>query len=281
MPGPFIQRLRDYYLEVAAVLRGEANAASVFPNPTDVGVSREQVYAEFLRQHAPSKCNVFFGGFLFGEDGSESGQLDVLVTTDTTPRFDFYNRDGHGKSFSPVEGALGVASIKSTLNKNELEDALGGIAAIPPTSSLDRRVTLGVSIKDYDDWPYKIIYASDGISPQTLMVHLNNFYAQHPDVPLGRRPNVIHVSGQYVVFRLIAGMSVWEVNQGKEEKPTVGAFHLFTRDPDIQGILWVLNGLQQRATASNHILYSYGEIINQVNGLPPRKEAQPEDGQGR
>ena len=160
MAGPFYQRLRDYYLNVAAVLRGEARAASIFPNTTDIGMSREQVYAEFLRQHAPSKCNVIFGGFLFGEDGSESGQLDVLVTTDTTPRFNFHNKDGHGKSFSPVEGTLGVASIKSMLNKNELEDALSGIAAIPPSASLEGRVSFALSIKNYDDWPYKIIYAS-------------------------------------------------------------------------------------------------------------------------
>jgi len=117
MAGTFFHRLRSYYLEVASVLRGEAKAASVFPNATDVGMARERIYAEFLRQHAPSKCNVFFGGFLFGEDGSESGQLDVLVATDTTPRFNLNNEDGAGKSFSPVDGTLGVASIKSTLDK--------------------------------------------------------------------------------------------------------------------------------------------------------------------
>jgi hypothetical protein len=278
MSGPFFQRLRDYYLSVAAVLRGEANVASIFPNPTDIGVSREQVYAEFLRQHAPSKCNVFFGGFLFGEDGTESGQLDVLVTTDTTPRFDFHNKDGHGKSFSPVEGTLGVASIKSMLTKKELEDALVGIAAIPPTSSLEHRVSFTISIKNYDDWPYKVIYASDGISPQSLMDHLSDFYARHPSVPVGRRPNVIHVSGKYVIFRVIAGMTVWNADKQAEETPEIGAFRLFTRDPDIQGILWVLDALQQRATASTHILYSYSEIMNQVNGLPPRKEAQPKGG---
>ena len=131
MAGQFFQRLRAYYSDLAAVLRGEAKAASIFPNTTDIGMSRERVYAEFLKQHAPSKCKVFFGGFLFGEDGSESAQLDVLVTTDTTPRFNFNNKDGQGNSFSPVEGTLAVASIKSTLNKNELENALTGIAGIP------------------------------------------------------------------------------------------------------------------------------------------------------
>ena len=273
MAGQFFQRLRTYYLDVAAVLRGEAKAASIFPNTTDIGISRERVYAEFLSQHAPSKCNVFFGGFLFGEDGSESAQLDVLVTTDTTPRFNVHNKDGQGKSFSPVEGTLAVASIKSTLNKNELEDALAGIASIPATTSLKNRVSLGISIQNYDDWPYKIIYASDGISPETLLGHLNNYYLNNPNIPLGRRPNVIHVSGKYVIFKAIAGMSVWDVNKQANEVLEVGTFHHYTRDSDLQGILWVLDGLQQRATASTHILYSYGEIINQVLGLPARIDA--------
>lgn len=229
-------------MDVAAVLRGEAKAASIFPNTTDIGMSRERVYAEFLKQHAPSKCNVFFGGFLFGEDGLESSQLDVLVTTDTTPRFNFHNKDGQGKSFSPVEGTLAVASIKSMLNKNDLENALAGIASIPPTVPIDNRVSFGITIQNYDDWPYKIIYASDGISAESLLDHLNNYYRNNLNIPLGRRPNVIHVSGKYVIFRAIAGMRVWDVNNQKNEELVIGSFRHFTRDSDLQGILWVLDG---------------------------------------
>lgn len=268
MAGPFFQRLRDYYLNVAAVLRGEANVASIFPNATDIGVSRESIYAEFLRQHAPSKCNVFLGGFLFGNDGSESRQLDVIVTTDTTPRFDFHNPDGQGKAFSPVEGALGVASIKSTLNKNELEDCLNGFAAIPPTMSLDGRVAFGVNIKGYDDWPYKIIYASDGILPETLLGHLQQYYSAHPQIPLGRRPNIIHVSGKYIIFRITEGFTVWVPENQKEEELAPGTFVPLTNNPDLQGIVRALEGLQERATASTHILYSYGEVVNRVVGIP-------------
>jgi len=116
MAKNFFVRLRNYYINVAKVLRGEADAASVFANTTDIGVSRELVYSEFLKQHAPSKCNVFLGGFLFDYDGAESKQLDIIITTDTAPRFNFHNKDGSGKSFSPVEGTLGIVSIKSTLN---------------------------------------------------------------------------------------------------------------------------------------------------------------------
>ena len=44
----------------------------------------------------------FLGGFLFGEDGEESKQLDVIISTDTAPRYDFRNPQGKGKSFGIV-----------------------------------------------------------------------------------------------------------------------------------------------------------------------------------
>ena len=204
----FHARLRNYYLEVAKVFRGVANLASVFPNPSDIGGTRERIYAEFLRQHAPSKCNVFLGGFLFHLDGSESKQLDVIVTTDTAPRYNFPIPDGGGKSFSPVEGTLGVASIKSTLDKAQLHDALVGIASIPPTEPLGNRVPSQLKFINYDDWPYKIIYATNGLTAGTILGHLNDFYARNPTIPTGRRPNVIHVAGQYVIFRAHTGMSM-------------------------------------------------------------------------
>jgi hypothetical protein len=91
MAQNFFKELREYYLKVAEVLRGEAEAASVFPNSSDIGVSRESVYLDILRLHAPSKCNVFLGGFLFDENGSQSRQLDVIITTDTAPRFNLHN----------------------------------------------------------------------------------------------------------------------------------------------------------------------------------------------
>jgi hypothetical protein len=264
----FFLRLRQYYEKVGAVLRGEAEAASIFPNSSDIGISRERVYAEFLRLHAPSKCNVFYGGFLFDIDGAESRQLDIIVATDTAPRFNLHNKDGSGKSFSPVEGTLGVASIKSTLNKNEAEDALANIASIPPTRSLEGRVSFTIEISDYDDWPYKIIYAPKGIAGETLHQHVLDYYQSHPDIPLARRPHLIHVAGQYVIMRATRGMNLWSRSTMKQEKVELGTFHLIKRDPDLQGIIWALNSLQQHAQTSTEIMFSYGELINRVNLLP-------------
>lgn len=266
MAQNFFLRLRQYFDKIGEVLRGEADSASIFPNSTDIGMSRERVYAEFLKLHAPSKCNVFLGGFLFDMNGVESRQLDVIVTTDTTPRFDFHNKDGSGKSFSPVEGTLGVASIKSTLNKNELEDALHGIASIPPTESLEGRLSFAVELSGYDDWPYKIVYASDGIAGTTLLQHVQDFYDANPGIPVTRRPQLIHVAGKYVILRAVAGLLLGLVNPGEQPRELdPNSFHLITRTPDLQGILWVLNSLQQNAQASTEILFSYGELINKVN----------------
>ncbi len=264
MPSDFFTRLRDYYSKVAEVLRGEAEAASVFPNTSDIGGSREKVYAEFLKQHAPSKCNVFLGGFLFDDDGNESKQLDIIITTDTAPRFDFHNTDGSGKSFSPVEGTLGVASIKSTLDKKQLFDVLSGFASIPPCKSLDGRHSLLIKISNYDDWPYKILYANDGIQGDTLNSHIVSFYTEHPEIPVNRRPNIIHVAGKYVIFRVTSEM-VLKSRIGKpDQEIETGAFILETRNPDVQAMVWVLDNLQRHATASNQIFFDYAAILNNV-----------------
>ena len=270
MSKNFFVRLKDYYESVGAVLRGEASAAAIFPNTSDIGMSREKVYVEFLRTHAPARCNVFLGGFIFDMAGNESRQLDVIVTNDTTPRFDLHNKDGNGKSFSPIEGTLGVVSVKSTLDQRELEDALLGIASIPLTSSLHNRLVAGIDVLDYDDWPLKIVYASDGISAKKLLIHLFAFYHLRPEIPFHRRPNIIHVAGKYVLLRTLKNMSdLASAHYGTPSKLQTGNYNLLTEGADLQGIQWAIQGLQEKALASSFIIFNYGEMINKVNALLP------------
>lgn len=263
MPAFFYKRLRDYYLQVGSVLRGEAEAAAIFPNGSNRGSSREETYADFLRQHAPSKCNVLSGGFLFGLDGSESGQLDIIITNDTAPQFRM------GKlAFAPVDGCIGVASIKSTLDKKELEDCLRGFAKIPhldPGATKPNPQLKGI---DLSDWPLKIIYASEGIAPDKLAQHLDTFYLENPDIPLGRRPNAIHVAGKYFFMRLAHNHRVWDRNLSEHLTFPPGTFRYFVTDADLQAIVWVIEDLQCRASAASHVLFSYSKIIHKVSDLP-------------
>lgn len=267
MKKSFFRRLKEYYKEVATVLRGEAQAAAVFPNSTDIGIAREQVYAEFLKQHAPSKCNVFHGGFLFDQNGAESKQLDVIITTDTSPRFNFHNRNGSGKSFSPVEGTLGVVSIKSTLDCAQLNDALTGLASVPPTQPLAGRTLPGITIKYYDDWPLKVVYASKGIAPKTLLNHINDFYKIHPEIPENRRANIIHVAGSCCIVRKTDVLGIINYETGELKNAASGEFSILTKEPDLFAITWVLGELQEYAKNSTFITYYYEELINKVNGV--------------
>lgn len=270
MSKNFFVRLKDYYESVGAVLRGEASAAAIFPNTSDIGMSREKVYVEFLRMHAPARCNVFLGGFIFDMAGNESRQLDVIVTNDTTPRFDLHNKGGNGKSFSPIEGTLGVVSVKSTLDQRELEDALLGIASIPLTSSLHKRLVAGIDVPDYNDWPLKIVYASNGISAKKLLMHLFVFYRLRPEIPFHRRPNIIHVAGKYVLLRTTKNMfDAQSEHYGTPSKLQIGNYNVQTESPDLQGIQWAIQGLQEKALASSFIIFNYGEMINKINALLP------------
>lgn len=155
MPQPFLDRLRNYFMNVGKVLRGEAGAASIFPNSTDVGMARERVYAEFLRQHLPYGCHVAFGGFLFDQDGRESKQIDLIVTSDSALQYNLNSASGDGKIFSCVDGTIAVVSLKSKLDSKELHDALLNIASIPEKTPLGARLSPGLNLgaEDHEDWP--------------------------------------------------------------------------------------------------------------------------------
>jgi hypothetical protein len=260
MAKPFFDRLRKYYADVGKVLRGEADAASVFPNTTDIGMSREKVYAEFLRQHAPSKCNVVYGGFLFDEEGAESKQVDVIVTTDTCPQFNFHNRDGQGKTFACVEGTLAVASIKSSLTKAELNDALDNIASIPETRPLAGRIPPNLRIHGYEDWPYKIVYAPTGLAADTILAHVYEYYRQNSTIPDHRRPNIIHVAGAYFIHRAQGN----EMLDGARALQR-GEFAIVGGSPETQAIAWTLKEIQSRASASTFISFRYDFIAEKLH----------------
>lgn len=249
----FYSRLFDYYEKVASVLKGEAATASIFPNTTDIGMSREKVYAEFLRLHLPSSCNVIFGGFLFSESGDESKQVDVIVTNDICPRFDFHNSDGGGKSFACIDGTLATISIKSNLNSAELIDALDNICSIPDKKSLGKRANPLIEIIGYEDWPFKVIYASSGISADQLMSTLNAYISKN-NVGIARRPNLIHVAGKYSVFRVGPGGGM-----RKGQKLAPNSYHLI-ENADAYSLVYAISNIQQIASSARDVIFDYHDL---------------------
>lgn len=261
MPKKFYDRLREYYQKVGEVLRGGADASSIFPNAPDVGAHRERIYAEFLRNHLPSSCNVIYGGFLFNIEGEESKQVDLIISSSTSPQYKMADTDSAGKSFSCIEGCLAVVSVKSKLDTKQLYDALSNIASIPEKQLINEiRVNPLLKLPNYEDWPYKIIYASDGISCETLLSSIEQFYVEYPDIPYYYRPNLIHVGGKYNIVRIFP-------DGGKNLRGDPIPAHVFyphQDQSDFYAFQLAIQHIQKNATAAQHILFNYDQILTNL-----------------
>lgn len=261
MTKPFFIRLKEYYTQVGKVLRGEANAASILPNTTDIGISRERIYMEMLKQHAPSSCNISLGGFLFDQKGNESKQLDIIVTNESSLQFNFHNPDGSGKSFACVDGCIAVVAIKSKLDSNQLVEALNNIASIPDKLPLtDERKSFGIVIKRYDEWPYKVIFAFDGIELTSLKDTLNQFFEHHPQIPFNKRPNLIHVAGKYVIVRI--EQEGGKTRDGKNIESNT--FYSMMEPTDVFGLFLTITQIQSVALNAKHIFTGYNEMLDRI-----------------
>ncbi len=257
MTEPFFARLKKYFASVGKVLRGDAEAASIFPDTYDKGLSRERAYIESLKRHVPSSCNVFLGGFLFDLKGHESKQIDVIITNDLCPRFDF--PPAEGKSFACVDGTIAVASIKSKLDSCHLKEALSNLASIPEKEPLADRLPPGLIIEGYWDWPFKIIFATQSASGESVAAALAAFYNEHSSIPPSHRPNLIHVAGQYNIIR--ANREFHSTRAGTELPEH--SFHFQSDKSDAFALFYALSQIQQIGLASRYLNYRYTGILNQ------------------
>ena len=90
------------------------------------GRNNELVLAEFLKLHLPQRYTVSTGKVV-AVGGSESGQIDVIIHDRmNTPAL----LDARAWSLVPVEAVHAVISVKTTLTKTELRDALGSIQSV-------------------------------------------------------------------------------------------------------------------------------------------------------
>ncbi len=90
------------------------------------GRNNEAVVGEFLKRHLPTQYTVSTGKVV-GVGGKESGQVDLIIHDRlTTPAF----VDAHEWSLVPIESVHAVISVKTTLTKPELRDAMKSIETV-------------------------------------------------------------------------------------------------------------------------------------------------------
>lgn len=256
----FIDRFRQYLSATIETLKNEEQAASVFANTTDIGQSKEARIRDILRFHIPKSANIDLGGFLFDVAGNESKQLDLIITDSSSLRYDFHNRDGGGKAFACVDGCIGVISSKTTLNKSEICETLENIASIPPNTVLtSKNSDSRLDLSAMHDGPVKAVIAQKGIDPQALIGYVVEFYKAHPKIPLSRRPNYIHVLGQYCWVGIRAPL---KNDEGVHAQP--GHFCLRQKDPDLYFFCELLLSIEKLSRMHRAVWYDYTPIFSKL-----------------
>lgn len=257
----FLTRLEGYFVDVSKVLRGESDKSAIFPNPVDIGDTREDIFAQVLRDHLPSNCVVGKGGFLFNLEGEESKQIDIIINSAQSLQFNF-DPDGLKKTFSCIDGCLGVVSVKSNLTRNNLIDALDNLASIPDKSDIGSRINPSFAINNYADWPYKVIFAPKGSSCALITEVLHEYYSAHPDIPDRLKPNLVYVVGSYLIQN--TGHSGRRTRDGSQMPSYTFNPIDSARVADTLALPEMITELQGRASAANQVVFIYDELVDNL-----------------
>lgn len=264
----FYSGLKDYYEQAAHRISAAGRSAAIYSNRPDMGMQKEIAYMEFLQDNLPKSCDIFLGGFLFDREGNQSKQIDIIVTNGNIPRFRILGEKGI-KAFAPVEGTIGVFSIKSKLDKKQLFDCLDNFASIPETEPLADRIDSLYSINNYENWPFKAVFGFEAINIDLLLRHIENYYANNKNIPKARRPNLIHILGENYII-LNEKDSKYRRSDGVSELINEGKFVPLSKDPDVFGLARVIYEMHTRAQASKLIFYKYSDILNHLYGFQDR-----------
>lgn len=90
------------------------------------GRNNEAILSEFLKHHLPTRYTVSTGKIV-GVGGTESGQIDLIIHD----RLDTPELIGsHEWRLVPIETVYAVISVKTSLNKTELRDAMKSIESV-------------------------------------------------------------------------------------------------------------------------------------------------------
>ncbi len=255
-------RIQNYFNGVADKIASASLIASTAQHRPDIGSNREDIVRDFLLRHLPRRLYASLGGQVISHNGSESGQIDVIVSNDLGVRF-----DENEKTFVTTESVAGAITVKTTLNQASLIDALTNLSSIPEPSMEAfgfKILKTGSSEAFLERHPSLYVFAYEGISGETCLAHVNAFYSNHPNIPYRRYPKGIVVNRKYMIrfFR-------------SETRASTGCvipkdtFYLMPLEEDLRGFPFVqlLNDLSSYADWLNHMDVSIHPYFNTGFGL--------------
>ena len=222
------RKMAEYFQSLVQETTSEARQAGLLQNPTAVGSGREEIFRRLLERHLPDNCEVFRGGYVFNVNGETSKQIDVIATSGATPRFEILP---NLQAIAPLEGTICVGEVKTRLDKETLTKALENFASLPRIADPGKALSPSIVTNEnhfWWDWPYKVIFAYDGIEKETIYRYVSQFYKERPEIPQECRPSLIHVLGQYILVRWLPEMKARDISGPQSSVDTlVGQYRWF------------------------------------------------------
>lgn len=259
---------QKYFQGIADEISNTKNISSIFPNMTDVGDARENIFLKFLKLHLPTRCSVVRGGGIFDLNGNISNQIDILVVNDFALKFSYFEQHSdNSKNIQAIEGCLAAISIKSTLNKKELENALDNLASIPPMpADIVNCISPQLTNRDtYLNFPRKIIFAFSGQSVETTLKQINEFYSPRTLSDF-QKVDLIVVNNAFCIQRTYKGGATTRDGTNITE----GNFHpMFSNKKRKRfgalPLLWTLMKIQETTLFTPHILFNYQRYFDSID----------------
>ncbi len=116
---------RDYFIGQASTLDSQYRGSAVSGQPSDTGFNREDVLKKWLIRHLPKRVSPELGGRIIDSYNNVSGQVDIVIYDDVTPRFGAFP-----KQYFFAEGVVTAIQVKSNLTSSELKLAVDNLATV-------------------------------------------------------------------------------------------------------------------------------------------------------
>ncbi len=152
------------------------------------GINREDLVANFLRNHLPERFGVSTG-LVISHDGMFSNEADLVVfdKPNNSPLYPDVR-----KKLWPVEALYALIEVKTQLNPRDLTDA---ISKFRKFKKLQRRFRFVKGRQNITE-SLAILWSFDSSSPETLKNSLTSMLGV---IPSNERPDFVVVPGKLVV----------------------------------------------------------------------------------
>jgi len=252
-------KIYEYFNNVAKVISQEADVSSVFPNTTDVGLTREEILKKFLENHLPQRCVIIKGGYIFDFMENESKQMDLIILNDLTLQFNHFSDRGQ-KSFAAIEGCYAAISIKSKLDKQALIDSLDGFASIPKTPEIKINPSLKSKLPKL--LPIRIIFAFDGLDPETITSHLTDYYNER-GISNNEVVDHIIVNNKYILVKV--GEEGATLSSGQKVEPNTFVPVTKLKQIGAYSLLYMINRLQKMSNLGSQMILDFGQYVDKAD----------------